>query len=56
MKQWLSSAAITLVLAFSHSSSAFEVSGDSFLAEFDVTSVTSDRSGSLLTAEGDIDG
>ena len=45
-----------LLLVFSHSSSAFEVSGDSFLAEFDVTSVTSDESGSVLTAEGDIDG
>ena len=34
MKQWLLSAAVTLLLVFSHSSSAFEVSGDSFLAEF----------------------
>ena len=56
MKQWLLSAAATLILSLSHSSSAFEVSGDSFLAEFDVTSVTSDKSGSVLTAEGDIDG
>ena len=56
MNQWLLSAAFTLLLALSHSSSAFEISGDSFLAEFDVTSVTSDKSGSVLTAEGDIDG
>ena len=34
----------------------FEVSGDSFSAEFNVTSVTSDKSGSVLTADGDIDG
>jgi len=56
MKQSILSGVIILFLAFSHSSSAFEVSGDSFLAEFDVTSVTSDKSGSVLTAEGDIDG
>ena len=47
----LSSAFILILTPISH---ALEVTGESFPAEFEVTSVTSTATGSVLTAEGDI--
>ncbi len=47
----LSSAFILILTPISH---AFEVTGESFPAEFEVTSVTSTATGSVRTAEGDI--
>ena len=45
MKQLLSLALLTLFFTSSQGISAFEVSGESFPAEFEVTSVTSNKSG-----------
>ena len=56
MKQLLTLTLLAFFLTTSPITSAFEVSGESFPAEFEVTSVTSNKSGSVLTAEGDIDG
>jgi len=47
----LTSAFIFILTPVTH---AFEVTGESFPAEFEVTSVTSTATGSVLTAEGDI--
>ena len=44
MKQLLSLALLTFFLTTSPFASAFEVSGESFPAEFEVTSVTSNKS------------
>ena len=56
MRRLISCATLILLFLASHTVSAFEVTGESFQAEFDVTSVTSTKSGSVLTAEGDIEG
>ena len=56
MKRLISFATLILLFLASHTVTAFEVTGESFQAEFDVTSVTSTKSGSVLTAEGDIEG
>ena len=45
-----------LIFTMSPIADAFEVTGVSFPAEFEVTSLTSNSTGSVLTAEGDIAG
>ena len=47
----LTSAFILMLTPVTH---AFEVTGESFPAEFEVTSVTSSATGSVMTADGDI--
>ena len=54
MKNTLLSLISALILILSPITAAFEVSGESFPAEFEVTSLTSTSTGSVLTAEGDI--
>ena len=47
--------ALALLLT-SISTHAFEVSGESFVAKFEVTSMTSSENGSVMTSEGTVDG
>ena len=54
MKNNLLSLVCALIFAMSPRADAFEVTGESFPAEFKVTSLTSSSAGSVLTAEGDI--
>ena len=56
MKKIIQIAAILAIFIASASAAAFQVTGDSFPAEFNVTSMQSSETGSILTAEGDIDG
>ena len=56
MKKIILLAASLYILIGAAGAFAFDVSGDSFLAEFEVTSMQSTESGSILTTEGDIDG
>ena len=54
MKNTLLSLTVALIFMASPIANAFEVTGESFPAEFEVTSLTSTPAGSVLTAEGDI--
>ena len=54
MKNKFLSLASALIFIMSPHANAFEVTGMSFPAEFEVTSLTSTSAGSVLTAEGDI--
>ena len=54
MKNVLLSLISALIFTMSPIADAFEVTGKSFPAEFEVTSLTSTSTGSVLAAEGDI--
>ena len=54
MKNVLHILVSALIFTMSPIADAFEVTGESFPAEFEVTSLTSNSTGSVLTAEGDI--
>tara|TARA_A100001388_G_C28451031_1_gene348659 strand:- start:90 stop:515 length:426 start_codon:yes stop_codon:yes gene_type:complete len=54
MRNILLSLTSAFILMLSPVTHAFEVNGESFPAEFEVASVTSTATGSVLTAEGDI--